>query len=85
MTLIEFNSKQGFHYNSCVYHEGRFSSRLFSYGWQPVCIIPPSIQHDPEFESMLDELEGEHADYETVFNRVTFWVMKKLEELELER
>ena len=82
MVLLEYHPQQGFHNNTCIPEKGKFSSKLFSFGWLPVCIIPADIQHDPELEALTDRLEDEHADYETVVNEVVFWVMKTLEKRE---
>ena len=77
MILLEYNKKQGFHNNTIIPHEGRFSSPLFSNGWIPVCTIPDALIHDPEFEALIDRLEDELPEYEAVTEAVVFWLMNK--------
>lgn len=79
MLLLEFNEQQGFHYNTVILHERRFSSKLFSYDWKPVCIIPDELVHDPEYDALTNRLEEDHASYETIVNIVTLFVMSHYE------
>lgn len=84
MILLEYHQKQGFHNNTIICNEGRFNSPLFSYGWKPVCIIPDRLKYDPAFEALIDKLEAELPEYETVVHEIVFWVMKTLEAQESE-
>ena len=36
MILLEYHPKQGFHNNTCIPEQNKFSSVLFSNGWKPV-------------------------------------------------
>lgn len=84
MILLEFNEKQGYHNNTVIPWEHRFSSKLFSYGWKPVCVIPDELVYDPEYEALTDRLEEEHASYETIVHEITLFVMTRYETLEIE-
>jgi hypothetical protein len=84
MVLLEYHPDQGYHHNTVIPCEHRFSSELFSYGWKPVCIIPDDLWHDPEYQALTDRLEEEHASYETVVREVILFVMSRYEKMEEE-
>ena len=80
MYLLEYNEKSfAFHNNYLSGDKTGFGTPLFSNGWKPVCIIPPSVCIDSEFEIFTETLSEKQLPYEAVVEKVVVWIMNKIE------
>lgn len=82
MILLEYNEKQGFHHNMYILHNKRFNSVLYSWGWFPVCPISEEILRDPDYEALIDRIEGEMPAFRIVVQEILTWVMDHYERQE---